>query len=94
VNFQHKDLAYAVDDAIATALANGRIAAIFKDWGVTFERQRDNPLASKRPHCSGNGKAPFAAVIITRAAATLNQLTSRRPPTEPLALIGFEPAAS
>ncbi|THK39201.1 transporter substrate-binding domain-containing protein [Ensifer sp. MPMI2T] len=37
VNFQHKDLAYAVDDAIAAALANGRIAAIFRNWGVTFE---------------------------------------------------------
>ncbi|QFI69452.1 substrate-binding periplasmic protein [Sinorhizobium alkalisoli] len=37
VNFQHKDLAYAVDDAIATALGNGTIAAIFKNWGVTFE---------------------------------------------------------
>ncbi|WEX89964.1 transporter substrate-binding domain-containing protein [Sinorhizobium garamanticum] len=36
LNFQHKDLAYAVDDAIAAALANGRIAAIFKNWGVTF----------------------------------------------------------
>jgi ABC-type amino acid transport substrate-binding protein len=38
VNFQHKDLAYAVDDAIAAALADGRIAAIFKNWSVTFER--------------------------------------------------------
>ncbi|AWI61372.1 substrate-binding periplasmic protein [Sinorhizobium fredii] len=37
VNFQHKDLAYAVDDAIAAALADGRIAAIFKTQGLTFE---------------------------------------------------------
>ncbi|AWM27900.1 substrate-binding periplasmic protein [Sinorhizobium fredii] len=37
VNFQHKDLAYAVDDAIAAALADGRIAAIFKAQGLTFE---------------------------------------------------------
>lgn len=37
VNFQHKDLGYAVDDAIAAALADGRIAAIFENWGVTFE---------------------------------------------------------
>ena len=37
VNFQHKDLAYAVDDAIDAALADGRIAAIFKSQGVTFE---------------------------------------------------------
>jgi ABC-type amino acid transport substrate-binding protein len=37
VNFQHKDLAYAVDDAIAAALADGRIAAIFKAGGLTFE---------------------------------------------------------
>ncbi|WP_026187090.1 transporter substrate-binding domain-containing protein [Ensifer sp. BR816] len=38
VNFQHKDLAYAVDDAIAAALADGRIAAIFKRSSVTFEK--------------------------------------------------------
>lgn len=37
VNFQHKDLAYAVDDATAAALADGRIAAIFKTQGLTFE---------------------------------------------------------
>lgn len=37
INFQHKDLAYAVDDAIVAALADGRIAEIFKSWGVTFE---------------------------------------------------------
>lgn len=37
VNFQHKDLAYAVDDAIAAAIADGRIAAIFEARGLTFE---------------------------------------------------------
>ena len=37
VNFQHKDLAYAVDDAIGAALADGRIAAIFQAYGLTFE---------------------------------------------------------
>ncbi|AFL51167.1 polar amino acid transport system substrate-binding protein [Sinorhizobium fredii] len=37
VNFQHKDLAYAVDDAIVAALADGRIAAIFKARALTFE---------------------------------------------------------
>lgn len=37
VNFQHKDLAYAVDDAIGAALADGRIAAIFQTYGLTFE---------------------------------------------------------
>lgn len=36
VNFQHKDLAYAVDMAIEEALADGRIAAIFADHGLSF----------------------------------------------------------
>lgn len=36
VNFQHKDLAYAVDMAIETALADGRIARIFADHGLTY----------------------------------------------------------
>ncbi|KQS83272.1 amino acid ABC transporter substrate-binding protein [Rhizobium sp. Leaf453] len=36
VNFQHKDLAYAVDEAIANALADGQIADIFKQHGLTF----------------------------------------------------------
>lgn len=36
VNFQHKDLAYAVDMAIEAALADGRIAAIFADHGLSF----------------------------------------------------------
>ena len=30
-------LAYAIDDAIAAALADGRIAAIFATYGLTFE---------------------------------------------------------
>ncbi|MGI6246513.1 MAG: substrate-binding periplasmic protein [Pseudochelatococcus sp.] len=37
VNFQHRDLAYAVDAAIEAALADGRIAAIFAKNGLTFE---------------------------------------------------------
>ncbi|MFC0220058.1 ABC-type amino acid transport substrate-binding protein [Pseudochelatococcus lubricantis] len=37
VNFQHRDLAYAVDAAIEAALADGRIAAIFARHGLTFE---------------------------------------------------------
>lgn len=36
VNFQHKDLSYAVDMAIETALADGRIAAVFEAGGLTF----------------------------------------------------------
>jgi ABC-type amino acid transport substrate-binding protein len=36
VNFQHRDLAYAVDMAIEQALADGRIAAIFAAHGLTF----------------------------------------------------------
>jgi polar amino acid transport system substrate-binding protein len=36
VNFQHKDLAYAVDDAIEKALADGEIARIFAQHGLTF----------------------------------------------------------
>ncbi len=36
VNLQHKDLAYAVDEAIANALADGQIADIFKQHGLTF----------------------------------------------------------
>jgi ABC-type amino acid transport substrate-binding protein len=36
VNFQHKDLGYAVDMAIEEALADGRIAAIFAAHGLTF----------------------------------------------------------
>ena len=36
VNFQHKDVAYAVDMAIEQALGDGRIAAIFRAHGLTF----------------------------------------------------------
>lgn len=36
VSSQHRPLAYAVDDAIAAALADGRIAQIFASYGVTF----------------------------------------------------------
>ena len=36
ISFQHRPLAYAVDDAIAAALDDGRIAAIFADYGVAF----------------------------------------------------------
>lgn len=36
ISFQHRPLAYAVDDAIAAALADGRIAQIFADHGVTL----------------------------------------------------------
>ena len=37
VNFQHKDLAYAVDMAIEDGLKDGRIARIFQEAGVTFQ---------------------------------------------------------
>lgn len=36
VNFQHKDLAYAIDMAIEKALADGRIAKIFAERGLTY----------------------------------------------------------
>ena len=36
LSFQHRPLGYAVDDAIAEALADGRIAAIFADYGLSF----------------------------------------------------------
>ncbi len=36
VNFQHKDLAYAVDEAIEKALADGEIARVFAAHGLTF----------------------------------------------------------
>lgn len=35
VNFRYRPLAYAVDDAIYSALADGRIAQIFADYGLT-----------------------------------------------------------
>ena len=37
VSGQHRPLAYAVDDAIAAALEDGRIAAIFAKYGVDFK---------------------------------------------------------
>lgn len=36
VHTSHRDLGYAVDDAIASALADGRIAAIYGDYGLLF----------------------------------------------------------
>ncbi len=36
VHQSHRDLGYAVDDAVAAALADGRIAAIFADYGLDF----------------------------------------------------------
>jgi ABC-type amino acid transport substrate-binding protein len=36
LSFQHRDLGYAVDDAIAAALTDGRIAGIFANYGVDF----------------------------------------------------------
>lgn len=37
VSGQHRPLGYAVDDAIAAALEDGRIAAIFAKYGVSFQ---------------------------------------------------------
>lgn len=37
VHHSHRDLAYAVDDAIAAALEDGRIPALFAEAGLTFE---------------------------------------------------------
>jgi ABC-type amino acid transport substrate-binding protein len=36
LSLQHHDLGYAIDDAIAAALADGRIAAVFARYGVAF----------------------------------------------------------
>ncbi|MDI6837188.1 MAG: transporter substrate-binding domain-containing protein [Rhizobiaceae bacterium] len=36
VSFQHRDLAYAVDDAIENALGDGEISRIFAQYGLTF----------------------------------------------------------
>lgn len=36
VHHSHRDLAYALDDAIAAALADGRIAAAYAAYGLTF----------------------------------------------------------
>ncbi len=38
VHHSHRDLAYAVDDAVAAGLADGRIAAIFAAQGMTFTK--------------------------------------------------------
>lgn len=37
VNFRYRPLSYAVDDAIAAALDDGRIARIFSEYGLTFQ---------------------------------------------------------
>jgi ABC-type amino acid transport substrate-binding protein len=37
VHQSHRDLGYAVDDAISAALADGRIAKIYADYGLTFQ---------------------------------------------------------
>ena len=37
VNFRFRPLSYAVDDAIVSALNDGRIAAIYADYGLTFQ---------------------------------------------------------
>lgn len=36
VHMQHRDLGYAVDDAISAALADGRIKALYSDFGADF----------------------------------------------------------
>lgn len=36
VHHSHRDLAYAVDDAVTAALADGRIAALYAEYGLTF----------------------------------------------------------
>lgn len=36
VHHSHRDVSYAVDDAIAAGLADGRIPAIFESYGLTF----------------------------------------------------------
>ncbi|SNS90921.1 substrate-binding periplasmic protein [Antarctobacter heliothermus] len=36
INFRYRPLAYAVDDAIYAALSDGRIAAIFESYGLSF----------------------------------------------------------
>lgn len=36
VHTSHRDLGYAVDEAIATALSDGRIAAIYAEYGLLF----------------------------------------------------------
>lgn len=36
VHQSHRDLGYAIDDAIAAALADGRIAAVYAEYGLDF----------------------------------------------------------
>lgn len=36
VHTQHRDLGYAVDDAVAAALADGRIKALYDEYGASF----------------------------------------------------------
>ncbi|NUB43525.1 transporter substrate-binding domain-containing protein [Fertoebacter nigrum] len=36
VHHSHRDLAYAVDDAVTAALADGRMAALYAGYGLTF----------------------------------------------------------
>jgi ABC-type amino acid transport substrate-binding protein len=36
VNFRYRPLGYAIDDAIYSALSDGRIAAIFESYGLSF----------------------------------------------------------
>ncbi|MEX0286033.1 MAG: hypothetical protein AB3N23_15610 [Paracoccaceae bacterium] len=36
VNFRYRPLSYAVDDAIRYALEDGRIAAVYKEYGLSF----------------------------------------------------------
>lgn len=36
VHISHSDLGYTLDDAISAGLADGRIAGIFKDYGLSF----------------------------------------------------------
>lgn len=38
VNFRYRPLSYAVDDAISAALSDGRIPAIFADYGLSFQQ--------------------------------------------------------
>lgn len=41
VNFQHKDLGYAVDMALEKAMAEGKVEAIFKAHGLTYTPPQD-----------------------------------------------------
>jgi polar amino acid transport system substrate-binding protein len=36
VHTSHRDLAYALDDAVTAALVDGRIAKAYADYGLTF----------------------------------------------------------